>query len=703
MTASLPLPRELPRLSVLLPVFNAARTLQQALDSLTTQTFGNFELLAVNDGSSDASEEILLRHALRDPRLRVISRPNTGIIGALNEALSWARGPFVARMDADDEAAPQRFSRQIARMDAEPGLVALGSAVTFMDERGHSVQACPRPTAHAEIERALLGGDGGALIHPSVMFRAEAVRTVGCYRLLQPQAQYYEDLDLFLRLARIGRLANLPESLLRYRVHAGSINFQRHADRHAVKLAVLREAHAARGLPFDPAQMPDESAAHADPARHAREWAASALALGPRRVAVSHGWRAVRLRPFDPASWRALRYALTAPVPLVPFSRKMPHLLYIGQTPAEGSGSPIIILRHLQRLAAAGWRISVIAENGQDLAACLRARWSVLMLPLRRFWWPPFRRKFALSRTLRTWLLAGECRRLTADRKPDAVLGYLAAHDDFYAEIATRYAERSGLPLSLLVHDDAAAFATTPAARTRLHRRHAWMFRRAHRSWFVSPELGSAYGLPPAATRVLPPLPAGRPDFGRWQPRFLLWPRVYYAGFIWPAQFPLLREIAATLEQAGASLVLLTAETPELAEFLRTCPLPHVAPFATNHEALTHLAREAAGVLVSYAGTIDQMPWTATSFPSKLVEYAQLGLPCAIVAPPESAVGRWAARTGYQDFFIPADRTGLGAWARDLRHEPTWHHRSQPTRELAGGDFSPERIQAEFAAGLLRS
>jgi len=300
-----------PLISVVLPVYNAAAYLQTALDSITAQTLTEFEIIAVNDGSTDGSRDLLLRHAARDPRLQIISRPNTGIVGALNDGLAAARGEFIARMDADDEAAPTRFARQVDRLRAEPGLVALGSAVTFMDAAGRSVQSCPRPLDHAAIEQALLAGDGGALIHPAVMFRAAAVRAVGGYR---GATQYLEDLDLYLRLARIGTLANLTEPLLRYRVHPGSINFTKQAGRHAVKLRVLREAYAARGLPFFPERFPDDVTAHGDPARHAREWAATALGYGSRRVAVGHGWRAIRLRPRDAASWRALHYALTAPV-----------------------------------------------------------------------------------------------------------------------------------------------------------------------------------------------------------------------------------------------------------------------------------------------------------------------------------------------------------------------------------------------------
>jgi hypothetical protein len=229
------------------------------------------------------------------------------------------------------------------------------------------------------------------------------------------------------------------------------------------------------------------------------------------------------------------------------------------------------------------------------------------------------------------------------------------------------------------------------------------MLRQAHRCWFVSPELAASSGLPAADRRLLPPIPAGQPRFSEWQAAFADRPRVYYAGFIWPAQYPLLRKISRILEHAGARLVLLTPATPALAEFLSAEIIAHVAPFASNDDALSHLGREAAAVLVSYAETVAQMPWIATSFPSKLVEYVQLGFPCAIVAPRSSAVGRWARRTGYGDFFDPSEIEGLAAWARDLRSESRWRIRGGPARSLAGGEFNPERIQSVFASELLRS
>ncbi|HEX2099269.1 MAG TPA: hypothetical protein VHF69_01325, partial [Candidatus Synoicihabitans sp.] len=106
----------------------------------------------------------------------------------------------------------------------------------------------------------------------------------------------------------------------------------------------------------------------------------------------------------------------------------MPTLTYIGQAPADGTGSPVIVLRHLQRLAAGGWQIRVVAERGQDTSACERAGWNVSDLPLRRRWWPPYRPNQPLLRRIRMWLLARECLRLDAHHPPDAILGYLAAH-----------------------------------------------------------------------------------------------------------------------------------------------------------------------------------------------------------------------------------------------------------------------------------
>src|ERR1051325_1151561 len=113
-----------PTVSVLLPVYNAERYLESALQSVLGQTFSDFEVIAVDDGSKDNSKKILERFAANDPRIRVISRPNTGIVGALNDGLAVARGEFIARMDADDVALPGRFQAQLDYLRGHPDCIA---------------------------------------------------------------------------------------------------------------------------------------------------------------------------------------------------------------------------------------------------------------------------------------------------------------------------------------------------------------------------------------------------------------------------------------------------------------------------------------------------------------------------------------------------------------------------------------------------
>jgi hypothetical protein len=377
-------------------------------------------------------------------------------------------------------------------------------------------------------------------------------------------------------------------------------------------------------------------------------------------------------------------------------------LTYIGQTPGEGTGSPVIVLRHLRRLAEHGWRINIIAEHGQDTSACERAGWSVQHLPLRRSWWPPFNAKSRFSRTVRTYLLARECRQLAGSEPPDAIFGYLAAHADFSPEIAAHFARQTNRPFTLLVHDDAAAFEQNAAEKRLLRRRHAWIIRQTHRCWFVSPELAEEYDVPVALRRVLLPIPEGWPTPSTFKPQFAGTPKVYYAGFIWPPQYPLLTQIARALQQAGARLVLLSKPTPELKAFVANEPADWVAPFVSNREALEHLVENAAGLMVSYAATIDEMPWVATSYPSKFVEYSHLGIPAAIVAPRASAIGRWAEREQFPFFFAPEKIDELRAWAGRLREPAEWQKLAGSAHSLARGPFSAELIHAQLESELLR-
>lgn len=300
----------MPLLSVILPVHNCHRYLAAAIASISAQTHRAYEFIIVDDGSTDGSAAVIDRAAATDPRIRVIRRPNTGIVGALNDGLAAATGDLIARMDGDDLAEPARFAAQIAFLAAHPDCVAVGSAVWFIDPDGAVIDFYAPPPGHAAIEEELLRGNGGALIHPALMLRRRAVNAAGGYRREYDRA---EDLDLFLRLARHGTLANLPAPLLRYRLHAASTNFVHREQQRVLSTRLVVQARTARGLSTLPPGGLSIGAADLSPAARHRGWVITALRWGRRRTAIKHALLAVRAEPSVATSWQHLRYALTAP------------------------------------------------------------------------------------------------------------------------------------------------------------------------------------------------------------------------------------------------------------------------------------------------------------------------------------------------------------------------------------------------------
>ncbi len=204
-----------PVVSVLLPVRNGACFLREALDSVLVQTGVAFELICVDDGSTDASWALLSDYARRCPHLRIARGTGRGISDALNQALALARGRYVARMDADDVCLPGRLCRQADFLDQHAEIDVLGTQATVINAKGELCGRLRVPVGPDRIAAALEASC--SLIHPTVMMRREAVAKAGGYRTLFDGA---EDYDLWLRLAPHVRFDNLPQPLLLYRRHA---------------------------------------------------------------------------------------------------------------------------------------------------------------------------------------------------------------------------------------------------------------------------------------------------------------------------------------------------------------------------------------------------------------------------------------------------------------------------------------------------
>lgn len=205
-----------PRVSVLMPVYNAQAYLREAVDSILAQTFRDFEFLVVDDGSTDRSAAMI--RSYRDPRIRFVQNAqNLRLAATLNKGLDLARGEYVARMDADDVSAPERLAKQVAFMDARPEVGIVGVWAQAFGEARFRIPHPPDP----ERIRAKLLFDS-ALVHPAVLMRRAFLDTHG---LRYAPLGHFEDYDLWQRAARLFPLANLPEYLFRYRVTGGSAYF----------------------------------------------------------------------------------------------------------------------------------------------------------------------------------------------------------------------------------------------------------------------------------------------------------------------------------------------------------------------------------------------------------------------------------------------------------------------------------------------
>lgn len=208
----------MPKVTVLMPVYNAERWVARAAASILRQTHGDLTLLCLDDGSTDDSVAALERVRATDDRVEIVRGEHAGIAATLNRGLELATTDLVARMDADDTCDPSRLARQVAHFDAWPDALAVGTAAAVVDGEGRTLYVNHVPTSPELIVERLQ--EKPALVHGTAMMRRDAVLAVGGYRT---DAVPVEDHDLWLRLSERGPLYNLPEPLYAYHLADGSI------------------------------------------------------------------------------------------------------------------------------------------------------------------------------------------------------------------------------------------------------------------------------------------------------------------------------------------------------------------------------------------------------------------------------------------------------------------------------------------------
>lgn len=206
------------RVSLLVPVAPRATWLEESLNSINNQVFNDWRLVIVLDGPCDKNDQVISR--VTDPERTTVVRlrVQAGVASALNRGLERCTSEYVARLDADDRALPDRLNVQVCELDSRKGTVVLGTRAWLVNGSGSRVGSWDPVVGAAAVRRRLLWRN--FMIHPSILMRREALTRVGGYRTY---ARGFEDYDLWLRLLAVGDIDNLPERLIEYRIHEGQV------------------------------------------------------------------------------------------------------------------------------------------------------------------------------------------------------------------------------------------------------------------------------------------------------------------------------------------------------------------------------------------------------------------------------------------------------------------------------------------------
>lgn len=208
-----------PLVSVVLPVYNCSRYVATAIESILGQTFGDFELIILDDGSTDRTAQIVRQYT--DRRILHVTQSNRGLAQTLNRGIELARGKYIARHDGDDISLPDRLIRQVEYLEAHPDCGLLGTWSVIWENEKETPRGHHHPCDNGELQLRMLFDT--FLVHSSVMMRRAALDISGVYST-DPQRNPPEDFDLWLRLIRHCGVANIPEVLLIYREVIGSIS-----------------------------------------------------------------------------------------------------------------------------------------------------------------------------------------------------------------------------------------------------------------------------------------------------------------------------------------------------------------------------------------------------------------------------------------------------------------------------------------------
>ena len=307
-----------PVVSVLLTVYNGLPYLREAVDSILEQSFTDFELVVVDDGSTDDSLELLHDYERNDPRVRLFERPHMGIVPAANFGLAQCRGEFLARMDSDDIAMPGRFEAQVRAMRRDPEVAVVGGVYDLVDGAGRLLRTEYPPADDESLQELALRGLT-PIPQPLAMMRMSMVRQVGEYDVVVETA---EDNDMWLRLGEIGKLVTVPQKLLAYRQHDKSVSeVKANAQSDRIRIG-CEKAYKRRGLKREFVQPPAwRPTGEGSRFRFLLQYGWWAFNNAQRKTAMVYAFKAVQKKPLSTEPWNLLYASAMKPLPEPPKPR----------------------------------------------------------------------------------------------------------------------------------------------------------------------------------------------------------------------------------------------------------------------------------------------------------------------------------------------------------------------------------------------
>lgn len=370
------------------------------------------------------------------------------------------------------------------------------------------------------------------------------------------------------------------------------------------------------------------------------------------------------------------------------------HLVYAADVPpAPGAGGRIVVDRHLRRLAKEGWQITVVTSSP---ASATPGPWRWVAMPHRRWWWPPFRPVSPPTARLRefAWRIELSHARITPAR---AILTVCPGPMSW---LANSLADRWRCPLVAIVHD---WWRETGSKADTVVGRHVCSNARTVFATSFEMQQALATECSREIEQIYPLAAARERPFAAWRQAFTT-PSLAHVGTLHPYHVDFLAMVAGKLAALQGRLLVLCPRNNPSADLLtlRCTNLIRQDFFPDNGDALDWIAQNASAMVVMYPFGRDTSGQCPTGFPSRFVEFSQLGLPALLAAPAGNPLRSWADRRAWIGSCAPTDEAAIGEWIRTITAPTGWQALATQTQAAATGDFDPDRTHAALTVALHR-